>query len=124
MNVNFTFVIQIINFLITYVFLKRFLLAPFASIIVSQEESKEKLNYIITDQEARLADMYYEQQLQMQGFKQYCQFNRPTLYKVHVEEVMVIDNKKHMDLLNVYPLEPYVEQSVKIIVSQLKNNIM
>lgn len=82
MNINFTVVIQILNFWITFIFLKYVLLQPFIKAIAVNKKTQLELSYMITNIESAIAQVYYEKQLHWQDFRQYCNFNQPLIDKV------------------------------------------
>ena len=71
MHVNLTFLIQIINFWISYVFLHRFFLKPIVILINKKNQAKEFLINGLKQKELALVQLQEEKSKNVTTFRQY-----------------------------------------------------
>ncbi len=69
MHINATFFIQVINFGITYFFLKRILFKPFVQRIKQKESAKTMLQGILKEKDVLLSQLQHEKTQQLEQFR-------------------------------------------------------
>jgi F0F1-type ATP synthase membrane subunit b/b' len=114
MNINITLIVQFINFLVTYLFLNRFLFQPIILRLRTKKECEEGLLHdIATEEELMIAQQkaYHKQLL---TFQQQVRTAHPTIHKKEVarpRDIIYQRNKAEVDIL--------VAESTEIIVKRV-----
>ncbi|QQR53511.1 hypothetical protein IPH25_01440 [bacterium] len=123
MNINFTVIIQMLNFWITFIFLKYILLQPFIKAIAVNKKTQLELSYMITNIESAIAQIYYEKQLHWQDFRQYCNFNQPLIDKLSpILMTNIEDNSEQPSILiTEKTAQLHIQMLTQKVVSKLKD---
>jgi len=69
MRLNLTFVIQIINFIISYWFLNKFMFKPVLAFLKKREDKEQKIEKDIEKKKSSLLDLEHEKQEELIVFK-------------------------------------------------------
>ncbi|MCX5922716.1 MAG: hypothetical protein NTX86_05325 [Candidatus Dependentiae bacterium] len=87
MNLNFTLILQLFNFLCVYVLLRRFLLNPVVAIIKEDRSYQEDLYAQVRAMQSLIVDRHQEKALAWHNFVQACARTMPTIDQIECAEV-------------------------------------
>ena len=70
MNINFTLVVQLINFFIAYILIERLLLRPAVAIIREEDEERFKLQNLVAFNKERLEQKEFDKQQEWRSLQE------------------------------------------------------
>lgn len=102
MQINVTFIIQIINFWISYAMLHKFLFKPFVQLINNKEAARETLIKGLRAKEQRLLQLQEDKKKNLETFRTYVKTQYPFKTPAPEEipsEFVFIKNQDKLDAL-------------------------
>lgn len=102
MNINITFVVQIINFWITYFFLTRLLLKPMVVVLRNRGIAREKMKDALKEREFFLKERVEEKARALVEFRRYLKRNytvQPVATSIDVPEIEYHRDRAEIDAI-------------------------